>query len=109
MITKAIEIRDRATFVPAIAISTAPANEGQRYLLRRSGYAPDGHTIILVKLSEPSANYDVYQWDSRTMQIAHSWIEKHFSEIEDGAVVDVQHIIGETAEPKRSEREEWPS
>jgi hypothetical protein len=37
MIVKAIEIRDRNTFIPAIAISTAPANEGQRYLLRGAG------------------------------------------------------------------------
>jgi hypothetical protein len=111
MIVKAIEIRDRNTFIPAIAISTAPANEGQRYLLRRAGYALDGRTIILMSLTQSNrAAYDPYQWpgDVRTFRVAHVWIEEHFEEIEDGAVVDVEFILGETKEPKVSERGEAP-
>ena len=35
---KAVEIRDKATFIPAIAIKMEPENEGQRYLLARCGF-----------------------------------------------------------------------
>jgi hypothetical protein len=111
VIVKTIEIRDRGTFIPAIAISTAPANEGQRYLLRRAGYAPDGRTIILMSLTDPSrATYDPHGWPggARTFPVAHQWISEHFHELEDGAVVDVEHILGETAAPKVSEREGFP-
>jgi hypothetical protein len=111
MIVKALEIRDRNTFIPVVAMSTDPANEGQRYLLRRAGYAPDGRTIILMSLTQPTrAAYDPYEWpgDVRTFRVAHIWIEQHFDELEDGAVVDVEHILGETAAPKVSEREGFP-
>lgn len=40
------------------------------------------------------------------MWIAHNWIEQHVDELVDGAVVDVEFILGETTTPKRSEREE---
>ena len=33
MIIKAIEIRDRNTFIPAVVIRMVPANEAQRYLM----------------------------------------------------------------------------
>ena len=42
------------------------------------------------------------------MRTAHEWLREHFDEIEDGGVVDVEFILGERAEPKRSEREEAP-
>ena len=38
MILKAIEIRDAATFIPAVAIKMEPANEEQRYLMARVGF-----------------------------------------------------------------------
>ena len=112
MIIKAIEIRDSLTFISAIAIKVVPANEGQHYLLRRSGYGFDPPQIILAKLAGGSgmACCDPFDWPSgaRTMRTAHEWLREHFDEIEDGAVVDVEFILGERAEPKRSEREEEP-
>jgi hypothetical protein len=108
MIIKAVEIRDKATFVPAIAIQMAPATEGQRYLLRRAGYH-DGKAVVLVKIVTCEANYDPYAWGNRTMLTAHRWITEHFDEIGDsGDVVDVEFILGETAHPKRSEQFEAP-
>jgi hypothetical protein len=38
------------------------------------------------------------------MQTAHEYIVSHFNELETGAVIDVQHLLGESDEPKRSER-----
>ena len=46
--------------------------------------------------------------DTRTKPVAHQFIEKNWSTLKDGDVVDVQFILGETAEPKRSEREREP-
>lgn len=39
MTAKTIEIRDRGTFVPALAIRLEPTNEADRYLLGRAGYS----------------------------------------------------------------------
>jgi hypothetical protein len=45
------------------------------------------------------------EWGDRTYQIAHQYIVENWSVLESGAVVDVEHILGETDEPKVSERE----
>lgn len=37
------------------------------------------------------------------MCVAHQFIEDHFDELNDGEVVDVQFILGETKVPKVSE------
>jgi hypothetical protein len=47
-------------------------------------------------------------WKSHTMTTAHVWLAEHFEAVEDGAVVDVQFIRGETGAPKVSERIEAP-
>lgn len=106
MIAKCLEVRDRMTFIPVVAINTAPANEGQRYLLRRAGYNAEGATVILVSLNDCRGQNDPYEWNSRTMGSAHVYIEAHWDELNDGDVVDVEFILGETTEPKKSERDE---
>jgi hypothetical protein len=40
--------------------------------------------------------------------VAHEWIIEHWAELGDGDVVDVQHILGETATKKVSERVSVP-
>lgn len=45
----------------------------------------------------------IKQWTS-AMGNAHNWIIDHWQELKDGDVVDVQFILGETKEPKVSER-----
>ena len=104
MISKCLEVRDKMTFIPVVAINTAPSCVGQRYLLRRAGYAPEGATIILVNLNDCRANNDPYGWpSSRTFTVAHEYIEKNFDQLDDGDVVDVEFILGETSAPKNSE------
>ena len=108
MRVKTVEIRDRNTFIPAAVIAVEAANEGQRYLLRRAGYGLDHPMVIVTRIAggKGEATCDPYDWGSstRTMITAHQWIEKHFEEITDGDVIDVEFILGETDEPKRSER-----
>lgn len=112
MTPKLIEIRDRATFIPAIAIRLDPANEAERYLLARVGYGREPEQqrayVLLTKADGSGpAHCDPYEWgQSRTMCVVHKFLVEHFDEIDHGDVVDVEFILGETAAAKRSERDE---
>ena len=108
MQAKAHELRDEGTFVPVLCVDMNPANGGpSAYLLRRCGYPCDGRpNILMTRLAAdgtPAWN-DPYAWSGRTFPVAHAYIIDHWSELQDGAVVDVSFILGETTEPKRSER-----
>ena len=107
MITKTIEVRDQATFIPMLAIKLCPGNSQDRYLLSRAGYGKSaeqqGSYILLAGLHDTRASYDPYNWGDKTRQTAHIWLTKHFDEIESGVVVDVQFIVGETSVPKLTE------
>jgi hypothetical protein len=111
---KMLEIRDHLTFIPMLAVNMNPANEGQRYLLRRCGYPCDARpNIVLTRLQadgSPATN-DPYGWEghgARTIPTAHKWIIEHWDELKDGDVVDYEFIVGFSASPKISERVEWP-
>jgi hypothetical protein len=107
---KALEVRDEGTFIPMLCVDMNPTL-GQQYLLRRCGYPCDGGpNIIMTRLSgEGQATNDPYAWkDARTFPVSHKYIIEHWNELKDGDVVDVQFILGETAAPKRSEREGYP-
>jgi|SRR5271165_755891 len=108
MQTKALELRDAGTFVPVLCVDMNPSNAAQRYLLlRRCGYPCDGRpNILMTPLAAdgvPAWN-DPYAWSGRTFPVAHAYIIDHWSELQDGDVVDVSFILGETTEPKPSER-----
>lgn len=114
MITKTVEVRDRATFIPMLAIKLRPDCEADRYLLSRAGFGStldrQSEYVMLVGLDggKDGAACDPYDWPggARTRTVAHDWIIKHFDEIESGAVVDVEYILGERDTPKVSERED---
>ena len=110
MEVKCLEIRDAGTFMACIFIRPVPDNEAQRYLLRRDGYRGDvsERCIIAIKPQCRGVSYDPYNWGdgARTMPVAHDYIEKHWSELRDGDVVDVQFILGETTKAKVSESHE---
>jgi hypothetical protein len=108
--TKLVEVRDIGTFIPALVIRMTAENESQGYLMGRAGFLKPPlqfqPSVILMKLSDQEATADSYAWKSgaRTMPVAHEWLLDHFDDIEDGSVVDVEFILGETNEPKKSER-----
>jgi hypothetical protein len=105
MNVKALEIRDKATFIPVAAIRLTGASEAQRYLLGRVGLGRSGsYGVAVLRLSDGAARIDHAAWGGRTMPVAHEWIEEHFDELADGDVVDVEHILGETMVRKMSER-----
>jgi hypothetical protein len=102
MLTKLLEIRDEGTCIPAMASEAIPANPEQRAILGRAGY---GHSrcIILQHLHKGNATYNAHDWSTRTYVHAHLYIIKHWDDLSDGDVIDVQFILGERAEKKVSE------
>jgi len=117
MKTILLEVRDSMTFIPVVAMDTDPGHrdvdrggyhsakyEERRWLLRRAGYSPDGSTIILVNLNDCRASNEPYGWNGRTMTVAHEYIERNWGELQDGDVIDVEFILGETTVKKTSER-----
>jgi hypothetical protein len=98
---KRVEIRDRATCIPAVALrlSGGPADR----LLWRAGYGPEG-SIMLIHLTSQECRHDAYAWPTspRTMREAHIWLAAHWFEFY-GGVLDVEYILGEVAQPKTSE------
>jgi hypothetical protein len=106
MEVKCLEVRDANTFCPVICVRPVAENEAQRYLLRRDGYrADDAERCIIYILPQcHGVSYDPYSWNDGTHHAAHLWIEKHWAEIKDGDVVDVEFIRGKSAAPRLSER-----
>lgn len=96
---KLFEIRDRGTFISAMAIQVSGADG---YLMRRAGF--ESPMVYLVALATERCCYDPYNWGNRTMQTAHLFIAEHFNTLTDGEVVDVEFILGESHMPKMSER-----
>lgn len=107
MLTRTLEIRDRGTFIPVLAIKILCENVHERFLFARAGYGINPnkwHGIILIKLATAECANDIYEWTcSRTMREGHKYIQAHFSELNDGDVIDIEYILGETKEKKVSE------
>ena len=105
---KLLEIRDRGTFIPALAVDMNDPGPGQKYLLRRCDYPLDGQSnIMLTNLNGngSKATNDPYFWGDRTWATAHNFIIDNWNSLYDGAVIDVEYILGEIDIIKRSESE----
>lgn len=113
MIVKMLELRDRATFIPVVAVQMSSDDPKEDYLLRRAGYpAGDFRPLILLTRAQgrDQANHDPYNWEGqgRTWKCAHQYMIEHWNEIQSGDVIDVQFVLGETPTSKLSERETAP-
>lgn len=114
MEVKTVEIRDAATFMPAMAIRlyAGDPQSMDHYLLRRAGYGADeisGPTaepyVILMKLDGVEAQYDPFGWpNQRTLGNAHRFLIENWGTFVSGSVLDVEYILGEKPTPKQSER-----
>lgn len=106
--TKIFEIRDRHTFIPVLATKMAPSvirhSENEQYLLRRLHFKPEHTFIQLVWVGAKKTSCYSYDWNDRTMENAHRYIEENFDELVSGQVIDVEYILGEVTEPCQSER-----
>ena len=103
--TKTIEIRDKATFIPAIAIRVSPNDWSQdSYLLHRAGYSTECPVVLLSSLlGGKPLHGDCYEWGDRTYTVVHNHLQEHWDEILSGSVLDVEFILGETETAKTSE------
>lgn len=117
MIVKAFEIRDKGTFIPALGILMEPGHgaekEVERWLLRRAGFSCEQKPgwpcdVVLCRMEakgiDRNATYDPYSWGDRTFHVAHTFISAHWNDLQSGAVICVEHILGERDTPKESER-----
>lgn len=108
MLTKVLELRDKATFIPVLAVEMIATDAVQSYYIHaRAGYSrgSGSSSIMVTRLSgEGKASADPYFWGDRTWTVAHDYITKHWDTLRDGDVIDVEHILGETATAKVSER-----
>jgi len=104
--TKILELRDKGTFIPILCtqIGGEISTSGQEnWLLRRAGFG--SNLIQLTSFIKGQSKYDYYEWGDRTYQVAHKYIEENWDDIKPGDVIDVEFILGDTDEPKTTERE----
>ena len=108
METKTIEIRDRMTFIAAVAVRLEPESERDRYLFARSGFgltpAEQGEYVVLLRLSNAQSAYDPYAWGDRTMANAHRYLIENWAAVASGDVVDVEVVLGEKDTPSQREQ-----
>lgn len=104
---KILEIRDRSTFIVAMAVKIEPQFEDGRYLLSRAGYgktvAEQSKYIFLCRLPDSPCLSSPQDWGGRTMPTAHKYIYDNWDDIKTGQVIDVEYILGEKSKPKLSE------
>lgn len=103
---KFFEVRDRGTFMPAMAIKMTPRrNIDEDFLMQSAGFSPEEPFCIeLIFIEINKCNYDPYEWKDRTCSVAHQYIQKNFDALKSGSVVDVEYILGETKRPKSKDR-----
>jgi hypothetical protein len=110
MNAKMIEVRDRGTFIPMLAILLDSDNDQAAWLLRQAGFRGPDHYVLLCKISGGSGHYkctaDPFDWGvhDRTYSTVHRYLQAHFEEVKEGQVLDVEVILGEKETPKVSQR-----
>ena len=89
----------------ALCVDKNPDNDFQRSALRCYGYPCDGRPNILITHASGGkvADNDPYSWGGRTYPVAHNHIIEHWDELNEGDVVDVSFILGETQTKKIAE------
>src|ERR1700681_828474 len=103
MTSKLVEIRDRGTFIPALAVRFDSDIDQEQWLLSKAGYGltPEDHMryVMLIQINGGGGKcaVDPYDWGTnpRTYHVAHKWIAENFDAIKHGQVVCVEHILGE--------------
>lgn len=108
MVSKVLEVRDRATFIPVLATKLATEDRVEAWYVHwRAGHPRSYHNVALVRLDNGEGRTDPYEWISgtpRTIPVAHEYIATHFDQLNSGDVVDVEFVLGESTTIKPSER-----
>jgi hypothetical protein len=116
--TKTIEMRDRATMIPMLAIRVWSGFRSEEklskdnWLLRRAGWGENlGVYLMRLDLVRATVCNDGYGWtgsvtEQRTYRAIHDHMQRNWDSFESGDVLDVEYLLSETDEPKKSERGE---
>ena len=105
--TKIIEIRDRGTFLSAVATVIIPDNSAEFYPVRRAGIPVYTSYLTLTILQYNETFHDQFQADvrnQRTFGVIYRHLMKSWDSHKSGDVLDVSFILNETSTPKISER-----
>lgn len=104
MQTKFIEVRDKGTRIPVVAMKLDTTDEKEKAFYRSQGFGSGDGYVLLARLDAQELKYDSYAWSSyRTMPTAHRYLEEHFDEVPNYSVLDVRVILGEAEQPAPSE------
>ena len=107
MKSKIFEIRDGSFYIPVLATATNMENCDylvEAYHWKYANYKQYSPLVIVTQInSNPlKSAYSPDEWTSKTMQIAHEYIEENFNDLKSGAVIDIQYILGETNTKRKS-------
>lgn len=100
---KFFELLDRATCIPVFAIKLGQGfhnSDRTNALLSKAGYGPFP-CILFGRLNGGKCHFDPYEWNDRTFQVAHMYLVDNIDKwggMVDGAILDVEYILGETTE-----------
>lgn len=101
---KLFEVRDIGTLMPVMVTKIAARNSKEHWLLRRVGLGTDGsYEFLYTVLNHGESGWDCYEWGDRTRHISHKFIEENWDDLDNGQVIDVEYILGETLEPQMPE------
>lgn len=113
MKTKMFEVVDRATCLVVVATKMTPEYKNDDYdeyereynLLRKMGFSDfkTNPLVLMYSVDHKKGYYTPYEWNSRTMTTAHKYIQDNFDELEQDDVIDVEYVLGETQEIKKSQ------
>jgi hypothetical protein len=107
MVTKAFEVRDRMTFIPALAVKLESTDPVEIWIMWKGGYHPQANEtfVVMVHLGRGEGKIDAFEWKDRTMSEAHKYVAKNFDKLKTGDIIDVEFILGETTVKKTTERD----
>lgn len=104
--TKTFEVRDEGTMIVVLAsrLHVGSGATPQERMWRRRGFR--GEVTLLWPLSGGEQTYDPFYWHGHansTLFEAHRHIRECWDDLEDGALIDVEVLLGLRDEPKTSE------
>lgn len=104
--TKIFEIRDRGTYIPVLVVelATQVVTCPEYYYLSRHGWNSQYPQYLCFRLDNCAAILSEELPLDRTLTTAFKYIAANWLKLLSGAVIDVEYILGETKQPKRSER-----
>lgn len=105
--TKVLEIRDKLTCIPALALMIHGGPGDRRdHIVWRAGFGPNG-CVLLIHLQTSESHFETHEWNNgkgcRTMTTVHEHLMDNWAGIKDGDLIDVRVLLGEAKEPCESE------